>query len=122
VDPLIVRRQEPQQRHQQQRGVQRRGLVVLAEHAAVVDRVGADVGVDFVRGLAPGAGQVLILAQRGQPRAAVGGDPAHHLGGGEVLRLAADLPDAPVRLAPPFQRPFHLLPGHLPDPVVEPVA
>ncbi len=58
----------------------------------------------------------------GQPRAAVGGDPAHHLGRGEVLRLAADLPDAPVRLAPAFQRPLHLLARHLPGPVVEPVA
>ncbi len=68
------------------------------------------------------AGQGLLVAERGQPRAAVGRDPAHHLGRGEVLRLAADLPDAPVRLVPAFQRPLHLLACHLPGPVVEPVA
>jgi hypothetical protein len=68
ADPRIIRGQEPQQRHQQRRRVQRGGVVVLAEHAAVVERVRADVRVYFVGGLAPGAGQVLVLVERGQPR------------------------------------------------------
>src|SRR5215467_10152586 len=36
-------------------------------------------------------------------------------------RLAADLPDAGVGLAPALQRMLDLMPGHLPDPLVEPV-
>src|SRR5215470_1699333 len=36
-------------------------------------------------------------------------------------RLAADLPDAGVGLAPALQRVLDLIPGHLPDPLVEPV-
>ena len=39
-----------------------------------------------------------------------------------MLRGAADLPDAAVRLAPVLERVLDLVPGHLPDPLVEPVA
>ena len=62
-----------------------------------------------------------VLAQPGQPRPAVRRDPAHHLRRGEVLRLAAHLPDAAVRLAPVLERVLDLMLGHLPDPVIEPV-
>ena len=72
---------------------------MLAEHAALVERVRADVGVDLVGGLAPRSGQVLVLAQRSQPRAPVGRHPAHHLRGGEVLGLTANFPDALVGVA-----------------------
>src|SRR5262249_13333787 len=40
-----------------------------------------------------------VAAFFGQVGAAGGGDPAQHLGGGEVLGLPADLPDPLVRLA-----------------------
>jgi len=39
-----------------------------------------------------------------------------------MLRLAADLPDAAVRLAPVFEGVLHLLAGQVPDPLVEPVT
>src|SRR5215469_10755077 len=39
-----------------------------------------------------------------------------------MLRLAADLPDPGVGLAPALQRVLDLMPGHLPNPLVEPVS
>ena len=67
----VVGREEPDQRHQQQRGVERVGVVVLGEDATLVDAVRADVGVDLVgRGLP-------ALGQRRRPR---GAGPAARLG------------------------------------------
>src|SRR3712207_7079516 len=48
-----VRRQEPHQRRQQQRGVQRGAAVVLREDPALVDPVGEDVLLDLGRGQLP---------------------------------------------------------------------
>ena len=81
ADPRVVGRQEAHQRHQQQRGVERVGLVVLDEDAALVDPVGADVGVDLVGDRAPAALELGVLAQRREPGAAVAGDPAEELRG-----------------------------------------
>ena len=93
-------RQEPQQRNEQERGVQGVRAVPLHEDAALVDPVGADVGVDLVGDLAPLRGEVGLVVHPGQPGAAVEGDPAHELARREVLRLPADLPDAAVGLVP----------------------
>ena len=49
VQALVVARQEPEHRGQQRRGVQRVGLVVLAQHAAGGQAVGEDVLLDLVR-------------------------------------------------------------------------
>ena len=69
------------------------------------------------------AGRVLeILAHLGEPRAAVGRDPAHELRGGEVLGLAAHLPDAAVGLAPVVERGLHLLDEDRPDALRQVVA
>ena len=56
-----------------------------------------------------------VLAQLGQPRAAVERDPAHELGRGEVARLAAHLPDAAVGLAPVRDRGLDLDHEQRPD-------
>ena len=96
--------QEAHERHQQQRGVERVAAVVLGEHAALVDAVGADVGLDLVGGQLPLGGLAVLAASCGEPRAAVDRDPAHDLRRGEVLRLAAHLPDAAVGLAPVLER------------------
>ena len=99
ADARVVGRQEAHQRHQQHGGVERGRVVVLGEHAAVVERVLADVGVDLRRARRPALGQLELLAQLGEPAAAVDRDPAHQLRRGEVLRVPAHLPDAAVGVA-----------------------
>ena len=54
--PLVAGRQETYQRDQQDGGVQGGGVVVLAEHAALVDAVRADLGVDLIGGAPPVGG------------------------------------------------------------------
>ena len=98
------------------------GVVVLDEHAALVDAVVADVGVDLVGGLPPALRVLPVLAQLGQAGAAVARHPADQLGGGEVLGLAADLPDAAVGLAPVIDRLFDLARQDRPHAVVQRVA
>ncbi len=119
---LVLRREEAHQRHQEHRRVEGVRLVVLAEHAAVVHRLRADVLLDLVGRRLPARRLLQVLAQLGQPRPAVGGHPAHELGGGEVLGVPAHLPDAPVGLAPVGQRRLHLLADDRPDPLRERVA
>ena len=98
---LVVAGQEAEERRQQRRGVERVGRVVLAQHAAVVDAVLEDVGLDLLGRrrprAAPGRRRRAILGQLG---GAVERHPAHELGRHVVLRLAARLPDALVGLAP----------------------
>ena len=73
---------------------------MLAEYAAVADAVRQDVGVDLLGRLSPlGLGRG-VVADRGQLRGPIQGDPAHQLRRDVVLRFAAGLPDALVRLAP----------------------
>src|SRR3954447_21866649 len=121
-DALVVRRQEADERDHQAGGVERIGLVVLAEHAAFVDGVRADVGVDLVGHALPAGRLGRVLAQAREPRAAIARDPAHELRGGEVARLAAHLPDAAVRLAPVADRVLDLLDEDLPRRLGEAVA
>ena len=87
-------------RCQQRGGVQRVGLVVLAQDAPVVDAVSEDVGLDLVGGVPPRRRELRVAADLGQLRRTVQGDPAHQLGGHVVLGLAAGLPDALVGFAP----------------------
>ena len=54
-------------------------------------------------------GRSRVAAQARELRAAVAGDPAEDLRGGEVLRLAAHLPDAAVGFAPVRERRLDLL-------------
>ena len=60
----------------------------------------ADVRVDLVGERLPLLGVLGLVVHPGQPGAAVQRHPAHQLARREVLRLAADLPDAAVRLLP----------------------
>ena len=46
--PRVVGRQEPQQRNQQQRGVESGVAVALGEHTAGVHAMGQDVGLDLI--------------------------------------------------------------------------
>ena len=73
---------------------------MLAEHAALVDAVLEDVGLDLGCGLPPASGQGRIAADLRELRRAVEGNPAHQLRGHVVLRLAARLPDALIGLTP----------------------
>ena len=64
-----VGRQEAHERHEQERRVERIGLVVLGEDAALVEAVGADVGVDLVGGRLPRARRARSSSRRRARRA-----------------------------------------------------
>ena len=100
AQPRVVGRQEPGEHRQQQRRVQGVVAVALCQHSARVDAVGEDVGLDLVGDPPPRLDVALPAMQFGELCAAIEGDPAHDLARREVLRLAADLPDATIRLAP----------------------
>jgi hypothetical protein len=95
---------------------------VLDEHPALVHAALADVGVDLVRGRLPARDMLVVIAKLGEPRAAVTRDPTEHLRGGEVLWLAADLPDPAVRLAPVDDRGLDLALEDRPHALIERVA
>src|SRR4029077_3401056 len=57
-------------------------------------------GPDLLRRRLPALGPLMIVTLQGEVGAACCGHPAHHLRGGKVLRLAANLPDPLVRLVP----------------------
>ena len=63
----------------------------------------------------PLLGVALLALQLGQLRATVQRHPAHDLRRGEVLRLAAHLPDAAVGLAPVLDRLLDLVLQHRPQ-------
>ncbi len=98
----IVRRQESQQWHEQQRGIQRLRVVALGEHPPLVETIRAHVGMDLVGNSGPTVRGLRIPAHRRQPPATVDGNPAHHFRGREVPQLPAHLPDAAIRLPPVF--------------------
>ena len=104
---LSVGGQESHDGQQQERGVEAVGLVVLAEHAPLGDALVQDLGLDLVGAGLPPLGAFVVAAFLGEVGAARGRDPAHHLGGGEVLGVAADLPDALVGLVPVVQGRVH---------------
>jgi hypothetical protein len=119
--PRIVGRQEPDQRYEQQGRIERGGLVVLAEHTPLVGSVRADVRVNLVGRQLPVRGPLLVAAQPGELRAAIGGHPAHDLGGGEVPGRAPHLPQPLVGAGPVLERRFHLPDHHRPAPLIQPV-
>ncbi len=102
--PLVGAGEEAEDGRQQHRGVQGVGVVVLTQHPGVADAVGQDVGPDLLRRRRPLRLQVGVVADRGQLGRPVECDPAHQLGRHVVLRSAAGLPDALVRLAPHRRR------------------
>ena len=120
---LVLGRQEPQHRHQQHRGIERRRPVLLGEHAPLVDCVIADVAAGSRPRPRP-------TSQRAPaPRAAAPGarrDRAatQHITFDDVkwLWLAADLPDPAVGLAPMGERLLDLAHEDRPQPFVEAVA
>ena len=59
---VVVGRKEAEDRGEQHRGIERVGLVVLAQHALVGRPMGEDVGADLLSGLAP------LLRERASPR------------------------------------------------------
>jgi len=81
-----------------------RSSVGLGEHAPPVDAVGADVRVDLGGRRLPAGRDPGVVAKPRQSRTSVERDPAHQLGRREVLRLAAHLPDPPIRLSPVGER------------------
>ena len=95
---------------------------MLGEDAALVEAMVDDVGLDLVGGRLPAPCELVLLAQPGQPGAAIGRHPAHHLRRREVLGLAPDLPDPAIGLPPVAQRGLDLAAEDGPQPIVEPVA
>ena len=95
-DPRVVGGQEPEQRREQQRGVQGLGAVVLGEHAALVHPVGEDVLLDLLGRQLPLVGLGLLAAQPGQLGAPVDRHPAHDLRRGEVLAARRGPPRCPA--------------------------
>ena len=122
ADALVIGRQEAGHHHQQHGRVQSVCVVVLAEHAPVVERVVEDVLLDLVGGGLPARRELELVAHLGKPRAAVGRDPAHQLRRGEVLGVAAHLPDPAVGVAPALERRLDLLLQDRPDPLRQVVA
>ena len=107
---LVVGGQEADQRDQQQRGVERVGLVVLAEDAALADAALEDLGLHRVRLRSPARRRARSRPRlAGEPGGAVERDPAHQLRGDVVLGLAARLPDPLVGLVPGRDRGLDLL-------------
>ena len=78
-----------------------------------------DILRHLIGGLLPALGHVDVFAQPGQPRPSVRGHPAHDLRRGEVLRVAADLPDPAVGLSPVLDRRFHEAREERPEPFVQ---
>ena len=107
ADARVVGRKEANQRDQEHRRVQRLAAVVLDEHPSLVDAALADVGLDLVGDTLPRPGELGIAVHLRQPRPAVQRDPAHELGGSEVLRLAAHLPETLVGHLPVLDRALH---------------
>ena len=104
----VVPGQEPEDRGEQRRGVERVGLVVLAQDAAGVGAVLEDVGPDLLGRRAPLGGPLAVAADVRELGRAVERHPAHQLRRHVVLRLAARLPDALVGLAPDVARALRL--------------
>src|SRR5215207_3176119 len=120
--PLVGGRQEPQERDQEQRGVERIGVVVLHEDAAIVGAVLADVRMHLLGGAFPALGRFRVAAQAREPRPAIGRNPAEHLRRSEVLGLAADLPDSTVGFTPMLERSLDLAGEQWPEAVVEAIT
>ena len=99
-EAVVVAVQEAEDGGEQIRGVERVGVVVLAQHAAVADPSGEDVVADLVRRLPPARGKVDVARDLGQLRRPVQRHPAHELRRHVVLRGASRLPDPLVRLLP----------------------
>ena len=64
ADALVVGGEEPDERHEQHGGIERGRLVVLAEAASIVERVGDDVGLDLLRGRLPAGGVLAPVRER----------------------------------------------------------
>ena len=121
-ETLVVAGQEPEDRRQQRRGVERVGLVVLAQDAAITDAVLEDVAADLLGRRPPGRLQLGVATDLGQLRGAVERDPAHELRRHVVLRLAPRLPDALVRVPPHGRRALGLRLDDRPEPSRQPLA
>ena len=111
--PGVVRRQEADQGHHQQAGVELLRAVRLDEGPDLgVEPLAADLLVDLVADRPPAidrAVEPVLLDRLDRP---VERHPGHHLGVGEVPPRPADLPDplvglTPDRLEQPEQRPLH---------------
>lgn len=90
--PLVCARQEPEERSEQRRGVQRVRVVVLAQDTTIADTMGKDFGLDFLRELGPFRLELVVAANRGELGGPVERNPAHQLRRDVMLGLAASLP------------------------------
>ena len=117
LDPFVVGGQEADQREQQRRGVERVGLVVLAEHAAVGHAVREDVLADLLSGRPPLGGELEFALERRQPGPTIRRHPAHQLRGHVLLGLAARLPDPLIGLLPDVERAPDLVLEDRPQPL-----
>ena len=99
--PWVLSWQEADDGQQQDGGVEVGAAEGLGERTLVlVPAVLFDAGPDLRRSALPLRHMVVGLEQVRERDGAVERDPAHHLRVHEVPRLAADLPDAVVRLVP----------------------
>ena len=97
----IACRQKAYERHQQHARVERVGAVMLREGAAArVERLAADVVVNFLPQRLPARDRALESELLGQLDGAVESHPRHDLGIGEVLAATPNLPNPVIRLAP----------------------
>ena len=100
VQALVVAGEEAEDRGQEHRGIERVGLVVLAQDPPFGDAVLEDVRADLVGRRTPRGRLLGVASDLGELRCAVERDPAHQLRRDVVLRRAPGLPDALVRLPP----------------------
>jgi hypothetical protein len=99
-DPLVVRRKEPHDRQEQERGIEVVGFVMLPEDAFLGNALVQHLRRDLFGACPPPLGPFVIAAFLGEVGTPRRRDPAHHLGGREMLRVTADFPDPLVRFAP----------------------
>ena len=114
-DALVRTGQEADERDDEQRGVELVRAVVLLEGPKRRDSAVEYVEPDLVRRRPPLHRLLWTPAQLGECRAAVGGDPAHHLRGRIVARLLPERPESAVRLPPATEDFLDLPTSHRPD-------
>src|SRR5579863_2308740 len=101
LHPRIFRRQETDQGDEKRAGIELFGAVALRECAKLgVEAVAADVAVNGIAQRPPALDRTVHLETLDGLDRTVEGHPGHHLGIGEMLLIAAHLPDAVIGLLP----------------------
>src|SRR5580704_5349028 len=101
LDPWIACREKPDERDQQQAGIEPLGAVGLHKTVKIaIETALADLGMNFVGDLPPLLFRFVESSRRHFPRRAIERDPSHHLRVDKVLPPATHFPKTVVWLPP----------------------